>query len=81
MMLLKFRQNPWENFVCRVDFIPTSLQMYPKFGCSIESNSQNGTEKMKMLRSEFPFHQSLLHERKIFQTDNYRAEATTGGVL
>ena len=45
---------------------------FSKFGCSNESNSQNGTERMKMLRSEFPSHQSLPHERKIFQTENYR---------
>ena len=29
---------------------------FSKFDCSIESNSQNGTEKMKMMRSEFPCH-------------------------
>ena len=44
-----------------------------KFGCSNESNSQNGTEKMKILRSESLSHQSLPHERKIFQTENYRS--------
>ena len=46
---------------------------FSKFGCSNESNSQNGTERMKMLRSEFPSHQSLPHERKIFQIENYRS--------
>ena len=46
---------------------------FSKFGCSIESNSQNRTEKMKMVRSELPppplSHESLPHKRKIFQTD------------
>ena len=45
---------------------------FSKSGCSNELNSQNGTEKMKMLRSEFPSHQSLPHERKVFRTENYR---------
>ena len=42
---------------------------FSKFGCSIESNSENGTEKMKVLQSEFPSDQSLPHERKTFQID------------
>ena len=46
---------------------------FSKLGCSNESNSQNGTEKMKMLRPEFPSHQTLPYERKIFQTENYRS--------
>ena len=69
---------------CDLDLLRQIVEVFflSKFGCGIESKSQNGTEKMKMLRSEFPFHyQFLPHERKIFQTDNYRAEATTGGVL
>ena len=46
---------------------------FSKFGCSNESHSQNGKAKMKLLRSEFLCHQSLPHERKIFQTENYRS--------
>ena len=42
---------------------------FSEFGCTIESNSENETEKMRMLLSEFPSHQSLPLERKASQTD------------
>ena len=56
-------------------YIPSNCRssFFSKFDCSVEWNSQNGIAKMKMLRSEFPSNQSLPHERKIFQTDNYRS--------